>query len=81
MTIPTRAATLDLQADNKRLRVAADAARQAIQYSIDMGGTDPGGVLLQALNKCTAALGHQQGPAADVGKHGYFQLIVVAAGK
>ncbi len=46
----------DTLAEIERLRAAADAARQAIQYSLDMGGTDPAGVLLQALNKCDAAL-------------------------
>lgn len=38
------------------VRIALEAARQAIEYSIDMGGTDPAGVLLQALNKAEAAL-------------------------
>lgn len=41
-----------------RERAALELARQAIEYSIDMGGTDPGGVLLQALNKIDHALAH-----------------------
>lgn len=49
----------------ERLQNTVDAARQAIQYSIDMGGTDPAGVLLQALNKCDAALGHRQSVASS----------------
>lgn len=40
----------------KVAREALSAARVAIQYSLDMGGTDPAGVLLQALNKCDTAL-------------------------
>lgn len=38
------------------VRETLECARQAIEYSLDMGGTDPGGVLLQTLNKLDAAL-------------------------
>lgn len=46
------------------IRAALECARQAIEYSIDMGGADPGGVLLQALNRCDAAIS----PAGDTGR-------------
>lgn len=35
---------------------ALEAAGLAIGYSLDMDGTDPGGVLLQAINKINAVL-------------------------
>lgn len=52
-------ATLDTPSDpspGHDVREALEAARQAIEYSLDMGGADPAGVLLQALNRCDAAL-------------------------
>ena len=45
---------------------ATEAAREAIQYSIDMDGPDPGGTLLQAVNKCDRALApHPTGKRDD----------------
>jgi hypothetical protein len=49
-------------------RQALEGARQAIEYSIDMGCGDPAGVLLQTLNKLDTALAMtrpQLGPSAS----------------
>lgn len=51
-------AILSLSPPASGIREALEAARQAIEYVIDVSGNDPdpGGFLLQALNKCDAAL-------------------------
>jgi len=46
------------------LVMALEAALQAVEYSIEMGGTDPGGVLLQALNKIDVALAKARASAS-----------------
>lgn len=46
-------------------REILECARQAIEYSIEMGCSDPGGVLLQTLNRLDSALASQP-PAAPV---------------
>jgi hypothetical protein len=51
-------------ASDGAIREALEKSRQAIEYSLDMGGTDPAGVLLQALNACDSALSAHAGDAA-----------------